>query len=553
MTSPDTLVDHLNPFLQRRRVEQLRNMQRRQQDTITSHPHPHPATSSSSARPAPIQLYLPKKILHRNVPPNSIPALRQGERFREMQSGERSHKIESFLFQTKTAASQLTLQPRSNPAVLSYDIACTYGRQLQTAQSIPDVDRSDPMFLDHPDLMDVSDSDSEERSSGVVKIRTNCVADVCEPGRHRRHPRPKEGERERIKAKQEGKTRRNCKKKPKAGIEPARANPERVPAPLNKNAGDRVVCYPPFDPSPNFTSPEEHDFISSRRYHLVVLADGGMRCFSDMSHSPSGRASAEPTSVSLAPGLFPALHAQRTAPRGSSQTPASVSAISTISTTRRNGGPPHSARTKDPRRIRRLDAAATVAAAAPAGPVVALTLPLPTSALAPVPDPFNRTSTRTSSRTTRSRRILAWPSHAPLPGHRHSHAMPWPPPAPSPSPVRLPAPPKCQAAQAWFLLSDGHVFKERAAAGAAAAKKGLHMVQIVPSLEQARQSPDDWGEAEAALHRLGVSEVKIVTSLDAAAVWSSRRAPSSRRPIYCDPSHHYLDVSLLMYYMIATP
>ncbi|KAJ7617559.1 hypothetical protein B0H17DRAFT_1220101 [Mycena rosella] len=55
-----------------------------------------------------------------------------------------------------------------------------------------------------------------------------------------------------------------------------------VPAPLDKNAGNRVVWYPPFDPSPNFTSPEEHDFISSRRYHLVVLADGGMRCFSDM-------------------------------------------------------------------------------------------------------------------------------------------------------------------------------------------------------------------------------------------------------------------------------
>ncbi|KAJ7617558.1 hypothetical protein B0H17DRAFT_1220100 [Mycena rosella] len=162
MTSPDTLVDHLNPFLQRRRVEQLRNMQRRQQDTITS-PLASPPRHFVLECPACPDPALPAQENPSSVPPNSIPALQQGEQFREMQSGERSHKIKSFLFQTKTAV---------NPAVLSYDIACTYGRQLQTARSIPDVDRSDLMFLDLPDLMDVSDSDSEERSSGVVKIRT---------------------------------------------------------------------------------------------------------------------------------------------------------------------------------------------------------------------------------------------------------------------------------------------------------------------------------------------------------------------------------------------
>ncbi|KAJ7651856.1 hypothetical protein B0H17DRAFT_1147576 [Mycena rosella] len=167
-------------------------MQRRQQDTITSPPAspprhfvlecpacPDPALPAQENPSSP--LVTPRAPT--SVPPNSIPALRQGERFREMQSGERSHKIESFLFQTKTAALVAILPSFRTTSPAPTAASC---KQLNP---IPDVDRSDPMFLDHPDL------DGFQRIDSICGLlNTSCVADVCEPGRHRRHPRPKEGE-----------------------------------------------------------------------------------------------------------------------------------------------------------------------------------------------------------------------------------------------------------------------------------------------------------------------------------------------------------------------
>ncbi|KAJ7710795.1 hypothetical protein B0H17DRAFT_1190486 [Mycena rosella] len=292
-----------------------------------------------------------------------------------------------------------------------------------------------------------------------------------------------------------------------------------------------VSCTPIFCPSANFTTVLGHDTHTSRKYYLVVTAQGDLQAFSDMQvgvrrsgPSPGVTLSSHSTSkdLSLASHVHCLQNHASHPPAKVEHPPNSITAAGDFIVWPAPSSPPDEEEDK-------LDDGETEVSSARSGSPDDKPRTRAAAAPAPKSTPTPKSVLASASTST--------PKSAPAPAPKTSrtrNAMHVPTPTPTPLPAaksQIVSSRNRKFDDGWYLLSNGELYRDGAAVALVVKKQRLSTLRIVSTLEQARSSTTDWfvfhsrevfrdwAKAAVAAEEQQIDRLKVAESLDATRAW----------------------------------